>query len=157
MSESSEEKTIRKIKSSIIKYQAYNQTSLMIINYEDCSCMFEVFTEIRKAFSAMFADVTLVWWLRLIYVDSAIIEGVDVGKKRVEVPMIQIHSPTKLDIKRIREFIEKKCIVDLEVRQRLRGEASMNRWCDSIRRNGLSDLNSYFKVGRIRRLAITNK
>ena len=108
MSESSEEKTIRKIKSSIIKYQAYNQTSLMIINYEDCSCMFEVFTEIRKAFSAMFADVTLVWWLRLIYVDSAIIEGVDVGKKRVEVPMIQIHSPTKLDIKRIREFIEKK-------------------------------------------------
>lgn len=146
MSESSIDRTKRKIIQAMEVYQPTYQTTFVFSGDIEPEYALEAFQIIRKKVSAQFPHITLIWWLRVKLLDGCV------------VPMFQLFATDKLDKVKLNKAIDKtKIKVELSFRQRSWSEGLRVRWCSAIKNQKLHNLPSVYGKEKIRRFAITNK
>jgi hypothetical protein len=146
VSESSVDRTKRKIVKAMETYKPTYQTTFVFGDDIDPEYALEAFQKIRKKVSAQFPQITLIWWIRVKLFDGQI------------VPMFQLFSTDKLDKAKLNNAINKTEIkIELPFRQRSWSDGLRIRWCSAIKNQKLHNLPSIYGKKKIRRFAITNK
>jgi hypothetical protein len=157
LSEASEEKTTRKLVSSIKKYEPTFTTSLFLTNYGSREDIIAAFSEIRSPISRTMPDITIIWYLRLLLARTKYIDNTPImyNKTKILLPMIQLFTTGKVDTSQIETVICTHTNICFNLRQR---KFDKDRWIDTVKNQKPHDLQSYFKLSRSpRRFNITNK
>lgn len=146
MSESSTDKTKRKVIAAMETYQPAYQTTFVFDEDMEPEYTLEAFTKIRKKVLGQFPQITLIWWIRVYRFNGQ------------TVPMFQLFSTDKLDKVKLNNAIERtKIKIELHYNQRSWTEDNRVRWCSTIRKHKLHNLPAVYGKEKIRRFAINNK
>ncbi|PKH31496.1 hypothetical protein [Shewanella sp. ALD9] len=146
MSESSTDKTKRKVIAAMETYQPAYQTTFVFDEDMEPEYTLEAFTKIRKKVLGQFPQITLIWWIRVYRYNGQM------------VPMFQLFSTDKLDKVKLNNAIERtKIKIELHYNQRSWTEENRVRWCSTIRKHKLHNLPAVYGKEKIRRFAINNK
>jgi len=146
VSESSTDKTKRKVIAAMETYQPAYQTTFVFDEDMEPEYTLEAFTKIRKKVLGQFPQITLIWWIRVYRFNGQ------------TVPMFQLFSTDKLDKVKLNNAIERtKIKIELHYNQRSWTEDNRVRWCSTIRKHKLHNLPAVYGKEKIRRFAINNK
>jgi hypothetical protein len=146
VSESSTDKTKRKVIAAMETYQPAYQTTFVFDEDMEPEYTLEAFTKIRKKVLGQFPQITLIWWIRVYRYNGQ------------TVPMFQLFSTDKLDKVKLNNAIERtKIKIELHYNQRSWTEENRVRWCSTIRKHKLHNLPAVYGKEKIRRFAINNK
>ncbi|MFM2476410.1 hypothetical protein [Celerinatantimonas sp. MCCC 1A17872] len=145
MSESSVDKTKRKIIDVMHKYQPSYQTSFFF-DHDDALLVPKAFSSIRTPLSEKFSNAVCIWWLRSI-------------KRFGPVqPMFQIFSTAKLD-KQVIQIITNRLdgFPEYVLRQRAITPEKLESWTEKVKKQKLHDIEKLFGKSKIKRWSVTNK
>jgi len=162
MSESSSDKTTRKIVEAMEQYEWVQQVSIFYWNYEDRFLAPDHKPEITRRLRRMFPEQAFLYRLRINKdVNSSFVHGYDGNSKSVSMAYHSFFTNRSLKRKELLVFtVALEKAFDCDLRHRSRTVQALKRylWINTIKREKVEDLTSYFSdMTAQRRWALINK
>jgi hypothetical protein len=157
LSETSEDKTNRKLVSIIKQYEPQYTTSLFLTDYDDRKDIIGAFGKIRSPISRITPDITIIWYMRLLFARTSYIENVPImySKSKIQLPMIQLFTAEEVCITSIETILPKYTDMRFNLRQR---KFNQEKWVNTVKTQNPHNLQDYFNLPRSpRRFNVTNK
>ncbi|WP_407332919.1 hypothetical protein [Enterovibrio sp. 27052020O] len=145
MTESTNNKTKRKLINHIKTIQPTHQVAIFFNNFDEAIEFNVLMQKIKKPVSAAFEQITMIWVLRLKF-----------QRRYGTVGYIQILTNAELDLKLLNKVLD-RYTVEKQVRT-VQREFDYNKYIDTVNKQKLTNLSNYLGSQRSpRRFAITNK
>lgn len=145
MTESSQDKTKRKLLTHIRTLRPTHQVAIFYNDFDDAIEFNDLMQKIKKPVSAAFEQITMIWVLRLKY-----------QQRYGTVGYIQILTTAELDLKLLNKVLARYTFED-QIRT-VQREFDYNKYVDTLNKQKLTNLSHYLGSQRSpRRFAITNR
>lgn len=145
MTESSQDKTKRKLINHIKTLKPTHQTAIFFNNFDEAIEFNDLMQKIKKPVSAAFEQITMIWILRLKY-----------QQRYGTVGYIQILTNAELDLELLNNVLD-RYTVEKQIRT-VQREFDYNNYIDTVNKQKLTNLSNYLGSQRSpRRFAITNR
>lgn len=162
MTESSKDKTKRKLIEVMKEYKPTYYTSLFFNDYSERMEALPVLSKVRTPLSRAYQDTTFIFYLRTCGAKTRMTENVPKDKLNVPkiwIPQIQIFTTSKIDEDIVEEVISRINYDHLNINVSQRKIKTLNNsWIDTVNKQGPHKLQEYFNQPRSpRRFNVTNK
>lgn len=161
MTESSKDRTKRKLTNAMRDYNPTYSTSLFFNDYSERMEALSVFKEIRKPLSRKEPETTFIFYLRTCGAKSSLTRNIPNKYKapRIWVPQIQIFTTYLIDKEQVEKIIESIGYGHLEINVSQQTADMINgTWIAKVKRQEPQALRDYFNLDKpLRRFNITNK
>jgi hypothetical protein len=161
MTESSKDRTKRKLTKAMKDYNPTYSTSLFFNDYSERIEALSVFKEIRKPLSRKEQGTTFIFYLRTCGAITNKTRNIPdkYSYPKIRVPQIQIFTTSRIDKELVEEVIESIGYGHLEINVSQRTADMINStWIDKVKRQEPQGLREYFNLEKpLRRFNITNK
>lgn len=157
MSESSKDKTRRKLIKVISELNPVYATSLFLTDYLDKGRILDLYSKIRTPIARSHKDTTIIFYLRTCQARKSYIYNTprfSTSGGLVRMPMIQLFSRNVLDNTWIEECISKKLDIAVNVRTK---PFNIDSWTKSVKAQAPLNLAKVIGTNKFRRYNVVNK
>jgi len=162
MTESSKDKTKRKLIKAMEQYSPTYYTSLFFNDYSERNEALSVYPKIRTPLSRIYPDITFIFYLRTCGGRTNKIHNVPKNKlntAKIWIPQIQVFTTDKIDEESVEYVLNRIKYEHLNINVSQQKTKLLNKsWIDTVKKQEPQNLQDYFSLPRSpRRFNITNK